>query len=255
MIASSSSMSSHPGGSHSFAENQHEQWTKGNSSYEDGNSGLSSLNIEDESPSCRNALARGSVSATALAVGDKLISPPPKKSMMISQEYEALLQSALEDQAQHYEGEITRLRADLASSRMQNIQHMSDRETREIQALRKDSERLRNDLDHLTSALVGVQTEEAKQRSLSQRMLREQSIAKELLEKLRSETRIENKTCRQRMDDLDLQIADLKANLRVRYEIAKDEELSQAQIFGTAGGDKESGSGKKGKKSRFGRKK
>ena len=40
---------------------------------------------------------------------------PPKKANMIGEEYEALLQSALEDQAQHYEGEITRLRAELTA--------------------------------------------------------------------------------------------------------------------------------------------
>jgi hypothetical protein len=32
----------------------------------------------------------------------------PEKATMIGEEYEALLQSALEDQAQHYEGEIMR---------------------------------------------------------------------------------------------------------------------------------------------------
>jgi len=36
----------------------------------------------------------------------------PKKATIIGEEYEVLLQSALEDQAQYYEGEITRLRAE-----------------------------------------------------------------------------------------------------------------------------------------------
>jgi Zn-finger in ubiquitin-hydrolases and other protein len=40
----------------------------------------------------------------------------PKKATLIGEEYEVLLQSALEDQAQFYEGEITSLRATLAGT-------------------------------------------------------------------------------------------------------------------------------------------
>ena len=44
--------------------------------------------------------------------------PSPKKSAMIGEEYEALLQSALEDQAQHYEGEMSRLHAQFTAEQI-----------------------------------------------------------------------------------------------------------------------------------------
>lgn len=178
----------------------------------------------------------------------------PKKSIMLSEEYETLLQSALEDQSQHYEGETARLRAELALSLMQETQ-ISDRESREIHALKKDSERLKHEIEELSSLLLTVQTNEAKNRSMSQRLLREQSISKELLDKIRSETIKEHENGKQRVDDLEMQIADLTANLRMMSEFANNEELSQAQIVRTIGGEKE-GNGKKqrGKKNRRGKK-
>ena len=56
------------------------------------------------------------------------------------------------------------------------------------------------------------------------------------------------------MEDLEMQIADLTANLRMMSEFAKNEELSQAQIVGTVGGEKESGKKSRGKKNRRGKK-
>jgi predicted nucleic acid-binding Zn-ribbon protein len=169
---------------------------------------------------------------------------------MISQEYEALLHSALEDQSQHYEGEISCLRATLASSRMQGIQ-ISDRESREIHALQKDSERLKQDSETLSASLLEAQTKEAKLRSMSQRLLREQSISKELLEKIRKETLAEHESARWRMEDLEMQVADLTANLRMMSQLGEEER--GGTICGTIGG--EDGGKKSGKKSRKGKKK
>jgi predicted nucleic acid-binding Zn-ribbon protein len=176
---------------------------------------------------------------------------------MISQEYEVLLHSALEDQAIHFEGEISHLRAQLASSRMKNFNHLSDKEAREINALRNDNERLKRELNNLSSVLLESQTNESKSRALSQKLLREQSISKELLERLRKDISEERNTCRQRLDELDMEIEDLTANLRMMSQIAGSEELSQAQIVGTAGGDKDDSSTnkKKSRKLRFGKKK
>jgi hypothetical protein len=180
----------------------------------------------------------------------------PKKSMMIGQEYEALLQSALEDQAQHYQGEISHLRAELATSRMQDSE-ITDRESREIEALRMDSERLKQDMEKLSSALLEEQRKEAKNRSLSQRLLREQSISKELLENIRKETATVIEQGKQRADDLEMQINDLSANLRMMSQFAVNEELNKAQICGTIGGVNSGGEkvGKqRGKQARRGRK-
>ena len=181
---------------------------------------------------------------------DSKLEAPPKKSIMISQEYEALLHSALEDQSQHYEGEIFCLRATLASSRMQGIQ-ISDRESREIHALQKDSERLKQDSETLSASLLEAQTKEAKLRSMSQRLLREQSISKELLEKIRKETLAEHESARWRMEDLEMQVADLTANLRMMSQLGEEER--GGTICGTIGG--EDGGKKRGKKSRKGKKK
>lgn len=174
----------------------------------------------------------------------------PKKTFMISQEYEALLQSALEDQAQHYQGEISRLRAQSATSQMQES-IITEKESREIDALRMDSERLNQEMEKLSSSLLEDQRNEAKYRSLSQRLLREQSISKELLEKIRKETGMVIEQGRQRVEDLEMQIADLTANLRMMSQFALSDELNQAQICGTIGGSKgKKQRGKQGRKER-----
>jgi hypothetical protein len=191
----------------------------------------------------------GQRNATSLAPKP---SPPPKKSTMISLEYEALLQSALEDQSQHYEGEISRLQAELAASHLQETQ-ISDREAREIEALQKDCERLNVEVDKLSSVLLELQTEEAKHRATSQKLLREQTVSKDLLEKIRVDTTKLIESSDEMYEDLQLQISDLTANIRMMQQIAVDEELSQAQIFGTTGGVKESKT--RGKKSRRNNKK
>lgn len=200
--------------------------------------------------SCQSSLRQNNV------IPDKL-SHPPKKSMMVSEEYEVLLQSALEDQALHFEVEISRLRSELASARMEQSQCISEEDSREIDGHRKDIDRLKFQNEDLSSALLEIQSEESKNRALSQKLLREQSISKELLEKLRNDIRLEHDLCRQRLEDLELQIDDLTANLRMRTQIQQSEELNQAQIFGTTGVTNETCSNrKKGKKSlRFGRRK
>ena len=157
---------------------------------------------------------------------------------MISLEYEALLQSALEDQSQHFEGEISRLRADFAASRLQDTQ-ISDRESREIDALRKDCDRLNSEVEKLSSTLLDLQTDEAKHRATSQKLLRDQTISKDLLEKIRMDTTKELESSDEIFEDLQLQISDLTANIRMMQQIAVDDELNQAQIFGTTGGVKE----------------
>ena len=58
-----------------------------------------------------------------------------------------------------------------------------------------------------------------------------------------------------RTEDLEMQITDLTANIRMMQEFAENEELSQAQIVGTIGGEKEGNNKKqRGKKNRRGKK-
>ncbi|KAL3811909.1 hypothetical protein ACHAXA_001434 [Cyclostephanos tholiformis] len=207
----------------------------------DSNNSNRSHGLENSTASCHSDLNRNRF--------DSKLEAPTKKSTMISQEYEALLHSALEDQSQHYEGEISRLRATLASSRMQGIQ-ISDRESREIFALQKDSERLKQESEKLSSILLGAQTKEAELRSTSQRLLREQSISKDLLERIRKETLTEHESGRRRLEDLEMQVADLTANLRMMSQLGEEER--GGTICGTIGGENE---GKlRGRKSRKGKK-
>ena len=239
-----SSMSYEGDNANSFSESHNEglqKETSINASQHNHSSGL-----EDSTASCRRNTNQSIPTETSK------LSSQPKKSIMIGHEYEALLQSALEDQAQHYEGEISRLRSKLASSSLQNTP-ISDRESREIISLQKDSERIKQEVEMLSATLLEAQTKEAKHRSMSQRLLREQSISKELLDRIRKETLAEHESGKQRMEDLEMQIADLNANLRMMSEFANNEELSQAQIFGTTGGE-EKGKKQRGKKNRRGKK-
>ncbi len=238
--SSSLAASSMPDRMDSCQANSSVSQTKNHVRWKEESAGEYKYDSNDEAAvSCRNrqhSSPLGSKSST-----------PPKKSIMISLEYEALLQSALEDQSQHFEGEISRLRAELAASRLQDTQ-ISDRESREIDALRKDCERLNSEVDKLSSVLLDLQTEEAKHRATSQKLLREQTISKDLLEKIRFDTTKEIESSDDMFEDLQLQISDLTANIRMMQQIAVDDELSQAQIFGTTGGVKETK--QRGKKSR-----
>ena len=205
------------------------------------------LSLHQSPPTCQRTLSQN-------IARDKL-SYPPKKSMMVSEEYEALLQSALEDQAAHFEGEISHLRAELVSGQANRSECITDKEFQEINALRRDIKRLNCELENVSSALLKAHSDESKNRALSQKLLMEQSISKDLLDKLHRDTSSEHDSCRQRMDDMKLQIEDLTVNLRMRAQIVQSEELNQAQIFGTAGAKDGDNQKKKGKKLRYGRKK
>lgn len=186
--------------------------------------------------------------ATALSPDD----PSPKKASMIGEEYEALLQSALEDQAQHYEFEITRLIAELTGKGVDE-EKISEKETAEIEMLQKQISELHMEVDRLSHDLLDKQAQEAGDRATYQRLLREQAIAKELLEKISEESEREKAEGDTKVAELEQQVMDLTANLRMREQIALDEDIFGAQIFGTSGFAKAS-KPKRGKKSRRPRK-
>ena len=171
----------------------------------------------------------------------------PKKANMIGEEYEALLQSALEDQAQHYEGEITRLRAELTAENV-DAGTMTKEEEKEIEGLKTDIARFRGEIERLSRQLLDAQAQEAGYRADSQRLLREQSVAKDLLDKIQEEAARENMEGQVQMEELEQQVADLTANLRMRHQFSQDQELTNAQIFGMNSSDTRSS--KRGKKLR-----
>ena len=156
----------------------------------------------------------------------------PKKASMIGEEYEALLQSALEDQAQHYDGEITRLRATLAAERI-DVSQMIDEEKLEMEGLQRDVCALRSKIDAVSREVLAAQAQEAGHRANSQRLLREQQVVQDLISKVSVATAMEQEQGRRQIDDLEQQIADLTTNQRMRRQFSQDEELLHAQVFGT----------------------
>ena len=180
-----------------------------------------------------------------------LPSESPKKATMIGEEYEALLQSALEDQAQHYEGEISRLRAELTAEQIDRDK-MTQEEMQQIERLDSNIIRLRSDIDHVARKLLEAQAQEAGHKAVLQRLLQEQGVAEKLLEKIKEETTKEHEAGRVKVEELEQQVADLSGNLRMRDRISKDEELNKAHIFGTTTSPKPSSTkwgGRKGKRS------
>ena len=176
----------------------------------------------------------------------------PKKATMIGEEYEALLQSALEEQAQHYEGEISRLRADLTAA-LVDENSMTTEEQQVIDELKADISRLRKDIDHVGGKLLDAQAQEAGHRATSQRLLAEQQVANDLLAKITEEANLEHEEGKIQVEEMEQQIRDLTANLKMRKQFSQSEELNNAQIFGTTPTDsKQVKRGKK--KGRFFRK-
>ena len=177
-----------------------------------------------------------------------MVEKSPKKAIMIGEEYETLLQSALEDQAQHYEGEIVRLRTELASQ-LVDQDLVSAEEQQEIDEVRSDIDRLRREMDDANRLLLDAQAQEAGFRATSQRLLSEQQNANEMIKNIEGEARQENDIGKMQVEDLEQQVRDLTANLRMRQQFSQSAELNNAQIFGTDAKPASSmGNGRKGKK-------
>ena len=156
----------------------------------------------------------------------------PKKAIMIGEEYEALLQSALEDQAQHFQGEISRLRAALTAEQV-DMDSLTKEESEEIDKIKFEITELQAELDVVGRDLLDAQAQEAGHRADSQRLLREQQVAHDLLKTIEQESKREREEGQRQVDEYNQQIADLTANLRMRHQFSQDQELTNAHIFGT----------------------
>ena len=170
----------------------------------------------------------------------------PKKATMISKEYEVLLQSALEDQAQHYEVEISRLRAQLSETLVDQTT-LTAREYTEMEDLKVEICDLHTSIAVATQDLLNVQAKEAILRAKSQRLLKEQQEANDLITTIEREARQEAQQGKLQINDLEQQVQDLTTNLRMRQQFSESKELNKAQIFGTQDTVK-SKAGKEGKK-------
>ena len=180
-----------------------------------------------------------------------------KKAGMITDEYEVLLQSALEDQAQHFEIEINNLRAEYTNS-LVNTDIMAHEEIREMEDLKQDISLQKRDIANATKQLLEAQGNESRLRAASQRLFSEQQESNELMKKIQKEHRKENERGKKVVEDLENQIADLNANLSMRQQFSQSNEFSNAQIIGAVAApdsNKSSGSTRRGKKKgRFSRK-
>mmetsp|Transcript_22238 Transcript_22238/g.33292 ORF Transcript_22238/g.33292 Transcript_22238/m.33292 type:complete len:827 (+) Transcript_22238:45-2525(+) len=163
----------------------------------------------------------------------------PKKAVMVGEEYEALLQSALEDQAQHFDLEIAHLQARLASETLDK-KRISAAEMREVEELQEEIAKLHTEVDLLSREYVEIQAEEVGHRAKSNSLLREQGVSKQLLDKIREEADREHQEGKLMVEELEQQISDLTANIKMRKQFAGHEELNNAQIYGTSGKQKAS---------------
>lgn len=157
-----------------------------------------------------------------------------KKTAVIGEQYEVLLQSAMEDQAQHYEGEISYLEAELAAEAV-NMGQVSPLELKEVNSLERAIHEMRMQVDQMSRHLVVAQAEEVAHRAKNNVLQKGQGIAKQLLDKLREELERERKEGEQQIEELELQVSDITANIRMREQIANNDNLREAHIFGTSG--------------------
>lgn len=102
----------------------------------------------------------------------------------------------------------------------------------EIQSLGLQNSKLRMDIERAGRELLHAQGLEAGYRAASQRLLHEQSNAQKLLEKIREESKRERNEGRLLIEDLELQISDLKANQRMMEQFSQNTDLKNSQILG-----------------------
>jgi len=170
----------------------------------------------------------------------RMIGTVPKKAVMVGEEYEALLQSVLEDQAQHYQGQISRLRADLTAQDI-NKADMTKEELMEVEALEIEISKLRFEVDQMSSRALEVQTQEARHREKSNALLREQGVMQQLLDRIREDAIKEQEHDKIVVEGLEQEVSDLTSFISMRQQIAQNQELSNAQICGTSGKQKVGG--------------
>eukprot|EP00814_Leptocylindrus_danicus_P001739 CAMPEP_0116011964 /NCGR_PEP_ID=MMETSP0321-20121206/4859_1 /TAXON_ID=163516 /ORGANISM="Leptocylindrus danicus var. danicus, Strain B650" /LENGTH=299 /DNA_ID=CAMNT_0003481253 /DNA_START=501 /DNA_END=1400 /DNA_ORIENTATION=- len=177
----------------------------------------------------------------------------PKKASMISEEYEILLQSALEEQAMHFEAEISKLCAELAV-KMLDEKTVTAKEAAEAETIQNTIAALRNEEESLSKKLLEVQAQNSTYLSSAQQLLREQSTLKDQLQKLTKEATQERLESEARAEELEQQISDLTTFLTMQQQISDDAELREAEIVSTKSTPQKKNKMRNGKKKHRGRK-
>jgi hypothetical protein len=88
------------------------------------------------------------------------------------------------------------------------------------------------DIEQAGRELLEAQDLESGYRAASQRLLQEQKIAQNLLKKVAEESEHERNQGRLLIEDLELQISDLKANQRMMQQFLQNDDLKNSQILG-----------------------
>ena len=122
---------------------------------------------------------------------------------------------------------------DLIATAEQVDRHaVAPEEASEIQNLGVQNSKLRMDIDQAGRELLDAQELEVGYRAASQRLLHEQTIAQNLLNKVSEESKQERNQSRLLIEDLELQIFDLKANQKMMQQFSQNEDLKNSQILG-----------------------
>lgn len=124
------------------------------------------------------------------------------------------------------------MRAELTAEQV-DLDSLTKREAEAIQKLKSEISELRVEADVVGRDLLDAQAQEAGHRADSQRLLREQQVAQDLLKAIQEETMHEEEQGKMQVEELKQQIVDLTANLRMRHQFSRDQELTNAHIFGT----------------------
>jgi len=152
-----------------------------------------------------------------------------KKTFYIGEEYNCMLQSALEDQAQHYETEISRLHAELSAEYISS-NTLTIKEAPLVDSLKKDINNLRLESNSIQLLILDKQAQKAFYKATCQSLLQQQQDSKQELTTIQNQYFAIRKSHEQIKEELEQKIHDLTTNLRMRNEISKDEEMKKAQI-------------------------
>lgn len=109
---------------------------------------------------------------------------------------------------------------------------LAPEEAAEIQNLGLQNSQLRVEIENVGRELLDAQKLEATYRASSQRLLHEQSITQNLLKKVKEESQQERDHGQLLIEDLELQVSDLKANQRMMQQFSQNEDLKNSQILG-----------------------
>ena len=162
--------------------------------------------------------------------------PPPvsKKAGLISDEYEALLSSALEEQARHWDEVVARKKTEL-TVKLLDIDGSSNSRSNS-NAIVSD---LREEIQKLTSSIQEIQKNTVLQlhneRVLKLQTSKLMTAQQKLNCKYESKLEAQNNTKQQhrtQLDDLHQQISDLKAFVFMQKQVKKDDSLKGSSVIG-----------------------